>query len=555
MQVKKSDLPWLYNYDSGVPHSMDYPEKPVVDLVKRHINNSPGRTAVLFFGKKISYGELGKAIDAFSFSLKKMGVKRGSKVALLLPNCPQYIIAYYAILSLGAVVVPVNPLNTEREMIHIMNDAEVTIAVSINLLGPRIQKVREQSGIKEIIYTSLADYLPFPLNILFPFTQKVSPEAKEAVAKGLKFKDMLGDIPLGSKIALAKPVDVHKDLAVLIYTSGTTGKPKGVMLSNYALVVNASHAKAWGMITEDDSMLAVLPIFHGFGMSVCMNAVLISGGVTVLLPRYQPEELLKTVQKYKPTFFAGVPTMYIGLINLPNFKKYDLSSLRGCFVGAAALPQEVKNRFEKMTGSRLMEGYGLTEAVTAKSANPFKGINKTGSIGLPFPDTIMKIVDTETGKTQLPPGEIGEIILKSPDMMLGYYNNQEDTDRTIRNGWLFTGDLGWMDKQGYFYIVERKKDLIITGGFNVYPKEVEDVLYSHPAVAEACVVGIPDDYRGEAVKAFVVLREGKEATGDELKAFCKEQLTPYKAPRGIEIRNDLPKSAIGKILRKELREE
>ncbi len=553
MSTRKDDLPWLSSYDSEVPHTLDYPEKPVFDLVKEHIDRTPERTALLFFGKKISYGELGKAIESFSYSLKSLGVKEGTKVALALPNCPQYVIAYYAILSLGAVVVPLNPLNTEREMVQIVNDGEVTFVVALNLLGERIQKVKAQSKIEQVIYTSLADYLPFPLNLLYPLKQKLSPGAKAAVTEGLNFVDHLKTVPADFKTTLDKPIDVKKDIAVLIYTSGTTGKPKGVMLSNYALVVNAFHAKSWGDMGQDDRFLTVLPIFHGFGMSVCLNSILTSGGAAILLPRYEAEELLKAVHKYKPTVFAGVPTMYIGLINHPNFKKYNLSSLRGCFVGAAALPHEVKKRFEELTGSRLMEGYGLTEAVTAKSANPYQGINKTGSIGLPFPDTIMKIVDAEDGQKELPPGEIGEIILKSPDIMLGYYKNPEDTNLTIRDGWLFTGDLGWMDEEGYFYIVERKKDLIITSGFNVYPNEVEDVLYSHPAVNEACVVGIPDSYRGEAVKAFIVLRPGQEVGPEELKAFCAEQLTPYKVPRTIEIRNELPKSAIGKILRKELR--
>jgi len=278
------------------------------------------------------------------------------------------------------------------------------------------------------------------------------------------------------------------------------------------------------------------------------------GASVILLPRYQPGEVLKAIHRQRPTLFAGVPAMFTGLINQPGLNRYDLSSLRGCFVGAASLPPEVKRRFEDLTGGRLMEGYGLTEAVTAKCANPYRGVNKTGSIGIPFPDTVMRIVDAETGTRDLPPGEVGEIVLKSPDMMLGYYGRPEETAQTIRDGWLYTGDLGYMDRDGYFYIVDRKKDLIITGGFNVYPREVEDVLYMHQAVKEACVIGVPDGYRGETVKAFVVLKENMTAGPDDVIAFCRQNLLPYKVPRQVEFCPDLPKSAIGKVLRRILKE-
>jgi long-chain acyl-CoA synthetase len=555
MSGKENGYPWLAAYDEGVPHSLQYPEKTVFQLLQEVAEEHPEKTALVFFGRRITYRELARYIDALAAALTEMGVEKGKKVALLLPNCPQYVIAYYAALRLGAVVVPVNPLNTERELEYIFRHAGVRAAVALNLLAARLEKAKERAGAPEkVIYTSLADFLPFPLNLLYPFKQKMEPAAREAVKKGAGLKELLGRT--GVKAPPPAEVDVFKDLAVLIYTSGTTGVPKGVMLSHYALVVNAHHCISWvdmGQSRGSDSVLGVLPIFHGFGMSVCMNAALLSGSSAILVPRYNPGELLKIIHRQRPTLFSGVPTMYIGLINHPDLRRYDLSSLRGCFVGAAPLPPEVKKKFEELTGSRLMEGYGLTEAVTAKCANPYRGVNKTGSVGVPFPDTVMRIVDVETGERELPPGEVGEIVLKSPDLMLGYYEMPAETAAAIRNGWLYTGDIGYMDEDGYFYIVERKKDLIITGGFNVYPREVEDVLYAHPAVKEACVVGVPDDYRGEAVKAFVVLRDGAACTEEEIISFCRERLVPYKVPRSVEFRQELPKSAIGKILRRELR--
>jgi long-chain acyl-CoA synthetase len=301
-------------------------------------------------------------------------------------------------------------------------------------------------------------------------------------------------------------------------------------------------------------MMGLLPIFHGFGMSVGMNTAIISGATCILLPRYDLEELLKAIHRFRPTLFAGVPTIYNAMINHPRLARYNLSSLRACYVGAAPLSPEIKLRFEELTGARLMEGYGLTEAVTAICANPYRGINKTGSIGIPFPDVVIKVMDAETGQKDLPPGEVGELVTRCKEVMLGYYNRPGETAEVLKEGWLYTGDLGYMDEEGYFYIVDRKKDLIITGGFNVYPREVEDVLYQHPGVNETSVIGVPDKYRGETVKAFVTLKEGCDTSAEEIVLFCRQHLLPYKVPRQVEICRELPKSAIGKILKKTLRE-
>lgn len=559
--------PWHKHYDPDVRKAMDYPKGTVLDLFEESARKFPDKRALVFFNRAVTFGRLADLVSRLASSLKGLGLAPGDRVALLLANCPQYVVSFYALMKLGAIIVPINPLSTERELEYIFRDAEVKAVIALDLLAGRIEKVRERCKdapglLGHAIYTSMREYMPFPLSLLYPLKQKLSPEARLALPRGLAFAKLVAATvaaPGASQAAAAAAlprvdIDPAKDVAVLIYTGGTTGRPKGVMLSHRSLVVNASHVKEWGQVEPQDSILAVLPLFHGFGMSVCMNATMMHGGTSFLVPRFLPGEVLKLIHKYRPTLFIGVPTMYVALINHPDAKKYDLSSIRGCFAGAAALPGEVKRRFEELTGGKLLEGYGLTEAVTAKCANPYRGLNKTGSIGIPFPDTVMEIVDIEQGDKVLPAGEVGEIRLKSPDLMLGYWNRPEETAEALRGGWLYTGDLGKMDEDGFFYIVERKKDLIITGGFNVYPKEVEEVLYLHPAVQEACVVGIPDEYRGEAVKAFVQLREGMTATPAEIIAFCKEHLTPYKVPRTVEFVTEFPKSAIGKILRRVLRE-
>ncbi len=472
------ERPWHRHYDAEVPRSLDYPKATVYELFERCVREHPERVALVFFGRRFTFGDVARDVGSLASALARLGIRPGDRVALLLANCPQYVVSFYALVKLGAAVVPVNPLSTERELEYIFQDAGVKAVIALDLLAGRVEKVRERVGdvLVHTIYTSMREYLPFPLSVLYPLKQKLSSEAGKALPRGVSFRRMLAKEKAGSAAAQAAtippaPVDLERDVAVLIYTGGTTGRPKGVMLSHKALVVNASHVKAWGRVGPQDSILAVLPLFHGFGMSVCMNTPLMFGGKSILVPRFDAGEVLKIIHKQRPTIFIGVPTMFIALINHPDVRKYNLTSLRGCFAGAAALPSEVKRRFEEITGGKLLEGYGLTEAVTAKCANPYHGLNKTGSIGIPFSDTVMEIVDAETGEKVLPVGEVGEIRLKSPDLMLGYWNRPEETAQALRGGWLYTGDLGKMDEDGFFYIVERKKDLIITGGFNVYPKE------------------------------------------------------------------------------------
>lgn len=552
-------IPWTKYYDSEVAITLNYPEVTLDALFRRSVENHPEAIALIFFGLEISYKQLGLYVNSLATALLDIGIQKGDSVALLLPNCPQYVMSYYAILSIGAVVVPVNPLSTEPELLHIFRDGQVRTAICLDLLAGRLENAREichAAGEHHLLahtfYTALNEFMPLPIKALYHLSRKISREAKTRLLRCVWFKTL---IHKGTQPNHTSNLDLHHDAALLIYTGGTTGKPKGVMLSHYSLVANATQGVAWVQMEKKDRLLAVLPIFHGFGMSVCMNAPLISGASCILIPRFNVDDILKGIHRFHPTLFAGVPTMYIGLINHPRLNHFNLSSLRGCFVGAAPLAPEVKRQFEELTGSKLMEGYGLTEAVTALCANPYHGINKSGSVGIPFPDVTMRIRDIETGEIDLLPLQIGEIVLSGPDVMLGYYNRPQETATTIRDGWLYTGDMGYMDEDGYFFIVDRKKDMIITGGFNVYPREVEDVLYQHPAVKEASVIGIPDEYKGERVKAFITLRDGATIKEPEIISFCKEHLIPYKVPQEVEIRSELPMTAIGKILKRALRVE
>jgi len=540
--------PWLEHYDAGVPHHLDYPAIPLYRLLDDSAGQQPGRPCTIFFGKRMSYGAIKEASDRLAASLQGLGVQPGDRVALLLPNSPQFVIAYFAILKAGAVVVALNPLYTSHELLFHLNDSGATTAITIPLFLEKVTALVGQTPLQRVIYTRVADALPFPLNLGSRLQERGQMRGVDP-SRVIHLSSLLqAPLPAGWQPA---PVDPHS-LAVLIYSGGTTGTAKGVMLSHYALVANAYQLRAWVELDAKGRMLAVLPLFHGFGMSVTMNGPLLAGGEIITLPRFQAENVLKAIQEWKPTFFIGVPAMFGAFSSVPTLKKYDLSSIKGIFVGAAPLTQALKSEFEGLSGARLIEGYGLTEAVTAIMANPYLGQHKVGSIGLPFPDVDVKIVALD-GSADLPPGESGEIVLRSPTLMLGYYNQPEATAAAVRDGWLYTGDVGQMDAEGYFTITDRKKELIIVGGFNVFPREVDEVLAMHPKVQEAAAVGMPDERLGERVKACVVLREGEQATAEEIIAFCRERLVAYKTPAEVEFRSSLPKSMIGKVLRRELR--
>ncbi len=542
---------WLQHYDRQVPPHLTYPRVPLYCLLEETATKHPANPCTNFFGKRLTYRQIKELSDRFAASAHMLGVRKGDRVVLLLPNSPQFVIAYYGLLKAGAVIVPLNPLSAERELDFYLHGSGAETAITVPLFAKKVASLRGKTPLKHIIYSRLADFLPFPLNLVQGLQER-------GLLRGLDSSTL---VDFAKMLEQALPADWHPepvqpdDMAVLIYSGGTTGVAKGIMLSHFNFVANAHQIAAWGHITDEQGMLAVLPLFHGFGMSVTMNAPVLAGGEIFLMPRFKAKDVVKAIQRYKPSFFIGVPTMFVALSNLPDIHHYDLSSLKGIFVGAAPLTLAIKEGFEAKTGARMIEGYGLTESVTAIMANPYKGMHKVGSIGLPFPDVDVKIVSLDDGH-DLGPGELGEIILKSPTVMLGYYRNPEETQKTIAEGsWLYTGDIGYVDEDGYFYITDRKKELIIVGGFNVFPREIDELIYQHPKVKEGITIGIPDPCKGERIKVYIVLKERERGTPEEFIAYFKERLTPYKVPSEVEFRTELPKSMIGKILRRALREE
>ena len=542
---------WLKHYDAGVPPHLDYPRIPIFRLLDDAAEEHPERPCLNFFGRRLTYRQTAERVARLAAALHDLGIGKGDRVALLLPNCPPFVIAYYGILKAGAVIVPLNPLSSERELIFHLNDSGAVAILTVPLFLGKVLAIKDKTRLKHVIRARLADSLPVPLNLAMAFQEWRQMRGLDG-AKGIDFARLTRrPIP-----AEARPVEVApEDIACLIYSGGTTGVAKAILLSHDNFVANAWQISVWGHLGEEQGcILAVLPLFHGFGMSVTMNAPIHAGGEIVLVPRFNARQVLRAIQKYRPTFFIGVPTMFVAFSNLPDVARYDLSSLKGVFVGAAPLTRAIKDDFEAKTGGRMIEGYGLTEAVTAIMANPYHGLHKIGSIGIPFPDVEVKIVSLDDG-TDLPAGQLGEIVLRSPTVMQGYDRNPEATAKALSAGWLYTGDIGYMDQDGYFYITDRKKELIIVGGFNVFPREIDELIYQHPKVREGICVGVPDPYKGERIKVFLVLKEGVSATPEEFIAYFRERLTPYKVPSQVEFRTELPKSMIGKILRRSLREE
>lgn len=538
------DRPWLKFYEEGVPHHIDYPKIPVFRILENTVKEFPELHAVIFQKERIKYRELGDWVNRLACGLVQIGVKKGERVALMLPNCPQYIVAYYAILKTGAVVVNVNPMYVERELEFQLADAGAQIIITLGEILPRIQAVRQKIALKKIIVTDIDAPMRDEGN--HPSVAK-SPGVWE-------YQDLL-DMG-GSQAPPSVPVDAD-EVALFQYTGGTTGFSKGAMLTHYNLVSDVIQCVSWNVGAEKgkERMLAVIPFFHVYGMTVAMNEAIYLAATIILLPRFQIDDTLEAINAYRPTRFPGVPTMYIAILNHPKVKEYNISSIKVCSSGSAPMPVEALKKFEELTGGKISEGYGLTEASPVTHANPFSGQRKIGSIGLPRPDTDSKIVDLETGEKELSPGEEGELCIRGPQVMKGYWNRPEETAKSLRNGWLYTGDIAKMDEEGYFYIVDRKKDMIICGGYNVYPREIEEALYLNSKILEACAIGVPDPYRGETVKAFVVLKKGESATPEEIIEFCRQKMARYKVPTLVEFRSELPKSHVGKVLRKILREE
>jgi long-chain acyl-CoA synthetase len=558
--------PWHQFYDAGVPATIDYPQVPLDQLLAEAAAKHPDHPALIFgaavgsrvMDKALSYRQLNDAVNRFAAAMQKLGVEKGDRVAMFLPNCPQLVIAYYGTMRAGAIAVPGNFLYTADEIRHELNDAGAKIVATLSCYYNKIHSIRAHTGLRHIIVTNVKEYFPTLLRVLFTVAREKKEGHRVQLASG---DDMWLQTLLREVSPPPKPVTVgFEDTACLIYTGGTTGVPKGAELSHRNVVSNAVAGSYWSHSREAQEVtIGALPFFHSYGMTAVMNMTIATACTMVLIP--DPRDVLHvmgSISKHRATFYMAVPTSYVRINTHPQVKDFDLSSIRACLSGAAPLPPEVQERFQALTGSRLVEAYGLTESSPATHVNPL-GRNKIGTIGVPWPDTDARIVDVDTGEEELPQGTIGELIIQGPQVMKGYWQMPTETANVLREHpwispglWLHTGDIALMDEEGYFRIVDRKKDMIICGGFNVYPRDIEDVLYRHPAVHLAGVVGTPDEYRGETVKAFVVLKQGAKATEAEILAFCREHLANYKVPTTVEFRTELPQSALGKVLRREL---
>lgn len=554
--TKLAERRWLVNYPKEIPVSIEYEERTIHSFLREAALESPDKTAIHFLGKEMSFEEVYCQAKQFAHQLRSLNVKKGDRVALMLPNSPQAIICYYGALMIGAIVVQTNPLYTERELRHQLIDSGAKVLICLDLVYPTVTAVRKDANLEYVIVTGIKDYLPFPKNILYPFVQKKTTGMLIDITYGSKTLNFVDFLEEGALTELNVQISPKDDLALLQYTGGTTGLAKGVMLTHHNLVVNTTQGSHWmyRMKKGEEVFLGVLPFFHVYGMTVLMNVSIMYQSKLVILPKFDVKEVLKTIEKQEVTMFPGAPTMYVALINAPDIQKYNLSSIKACLSGAAPLPVEVQERFEELTGGKLVEGYGLTETSPVVSANLIWGKRKSGSIGIPWPDTEMAIYSNEKDDIA-EPGEVGEIMIRGPQVMKGYWERPEETAAVFRGDWFLSGDMGYMDEKGYFYIVDRKKDMIIAGGFNIYPREIEEVLYEHEAIQEAVIIGIADKYRGETVKAFIVLKEGKKVTGEELNQYCRKHLAAYKVPRVFEFRKELPKTLVGKILRRVLLEE
>ncbi|MEI3613170.1 long-chain-fatty-acid--CoA ligase [Pseudogracilibacillus sp. SO30301A] len=523
------ERPWLKHVAKGNPAEIDIPEISLPELLRASVDKYADKTALTFFEKTYSYTQLAKVIEHVASSLENLGVNKGDRIAVMLPNCPQYVISYFAIMQCGATVVQVNPMYQAAELLHVLKDSQSKILIVLDSLLPIVKQIGKETSLTTVIPVSFESDCTF--NDLF-------------VATGLPVPTI--------------DIDPKEDVAVLQYTGGTTGRSKGAMLTHYNIVANTLQSYATSVSETklgEERLLAISPLFHVYGMTSCMNMSIYIGGNLILVPKFAVDQTVQIIERTKPTIFPGVPTMFIALLNYYREKKFDLSSLRTCTSGSAPLPVEVMHQFNQTSGTKVAEGYGLSEASPVTHRNPINGLQKSGSIGIPIPNTDALIVDIATGEELLPIGEVGELIVKGPQIMKGYWQMPEETEQVIRNGWLYTGDLAKMDEDGFFYIVGRKKELIIASGFNVYPIEIEDVIYQHPNVLEAAVVGIPDAYRGETIKAFVVLKEGAELTEEDLISFCRQRLATYKVPTTVAFVDTLPKTSVGKILKRLLKEQ
>ncbi len=549
----KFERVWHKSYPKGVPPQVDIEKITMPEILERTARDFSQKVGFIYMGKKITFGRLNEMVNRFSRALQGLGVKKGDKVGLLLPNIPQVIIANLAAQRIGAVTVMNNPLYTERELAHQLNDSDSKVVVSLDLLLPRLEKIKDQTKFQTVVTCHINDFLPFPVKQIFPFVKK-DMYRKIPPGKGVyQFMDLLKKYS-GNPVANQAQWD---DEAVLLYTGGTTGVSKGAVLAHSNLSSIVQQFSAWFPELErggDERLMGVYPIFHSAGYSVSQNLIIHQAWSAVLVPKPEPDIIIDMIKKFKPTFLPGVPTIFMGLLGVKEFREMDLSGVKGYFGGAAPLSQATLNDLRELHGAVINDVYGATENAALGTCTPWKGNVKIGTVGVPLPNTDLKIVDLETGENEMPPGEPGEICLKGPQIMQGYYKRPEETAKVFKDGWLHMGDVGVVDEDGYLSIVDRTKDMIIASGFNIYPKEIDEILLLHPKVAEACTIGVPHEYRGETVKAWIVIKPGQSLDEKELAAYCKEELAAYKVPKSFKFVDELPKSAIGKLMRRDVRE-
>lgn len=567
--------PWLAHYDPGVPARLSYPEASLSDLLRAAARAFPAHPCLDFLGSRTTYAGLDRAVDRCAAALAALGVRPGDRIAIHLPNLPQFAVAFFGALRAGAVAVPTNPLYVERELAHQLADAGARVVVTLSKLYPRVEAVRSQAGVEHVLVAHLRSALPLHLGLVFALARERREGHRVVLPRDGRTHrfEALVEAARSAPPAVTRSPD---DLAVLQYTGGTTGTAKGAMLSHRNLLANTLQVVHWlpqanapaatvlavlrgepapPARPRHEVIMAALPFFHIYGLTTTLLFGIATAATLVLVPRFDAREVAHLLARRRASLFPGVPTMYHAISEVPGVDRLGLASMIACISGAAPLPPTVQERFERLSGARMAEGYGLTEASPVTHCNPIGGERRAGSIGLPLPDTEARVVDLETGTRVLGPGEVGELEVRGPQVMQGYWRQPEETAAVLHDGWLRTGDCASMDADGYFRIVERKKDLIIRGGMNVYPREVEEVLLEHPSVREACVVGVPDPALGESIKAFVVPQPGAQVDAEALRAHCAERLARYKVPTAFEMRQELPRTLIGKYLRRALVEE
>ncbi len=554
------NYPWLKRYNKGVPYSLKpYPERTLLDVVSETAHLRPDHTALIFKGRYLSYLELENISDAFASGLVKLGVKKGDRVALLLPNSPQSIITQLGVWKAGGIAAPINPLYTEYELERLLSECGAEVVVVLTRFYEKVKSIQPRTSIRKVIATNIKEYLPPFSSLLFTLFR----EKRQGYRIELELNDLWLSNLLRQNASAPRP-DVcirPGDPALLLFSGGTTGEPKGAIGTHHALLMSAMQLRAWfsGFMAEwDDVLMLIIPLFHVYGNAAILSVGLLGRDSFAIVPDPRDlNDLVATIRKVRPAFLPGVPTLFNALLSHPDVQagKVDFRSIKLCVSGASSLLVEVKNRFEMLTGGRVVEGYGLTESMMAAVITPLDGPYKPGSVGTPLPDVEVRIADADTGQGSLASGQMGEILIRAPQLMQGYWQRPTETEKTIRDGWLYTGDIGYLDEEGYLFIIDRKKDVIKPSGFQVWPREVEEVIASHPAVNEVGVRGVRDEYQGEAVKAWIVLRSGQRATAEEIQAFCRKKLARYKVPKQIEFTDSLPKTIVGKVLRRALVEK